>query len=165
MRQRGVGQERSVGQRVQEGREVADLVRGNYNYRADALSLNFVGTNVRDCAGSPFPSGCYGSGFVNYSIEHLGPYPVSNHQGERYEPPLFTGLIESARGLSAERYLTNPLSSADRALIEPYSRGEFRGRPLTGTYVIRIWDDGVVNFDHIEDIQILLDYRYWTRFR
>ncbi len=138
---------------------------GNYNYRADALSLNFVGTNVRDCAGSPFPSGCYGSGFVNYSIEHLGPYPVSNHQGERYEPPLFTGLIESARGLSAERYLTNPLSSADRALIEPYSRGEFRGRPLTGTYVIRIWDDGVVNFDHIEDIQILLDYRYWTRFR
>ena len=25
--------------------------------------------------------------------------------------------------------------------------------------------DGVVNFDAIEDIQILLDYRYWTRFR
>ncbi len=138
---------------------------GNYNYRTERLAMNFVGTNVRDCSTSRFPSGCYGSGFVNYSVEHLGPYTVTNHQGELYDAPLFTGTIEYTRGLSAERYLTNPLSGADRALIEPYSRGEFRGRPLTGDYVVRVWDDGIINFDAIEDIQILLHYRYWTRFR
>ena len=137
---------------------------GNYNYRMERVGLNFVGTGIRDCTDSQLPSGCFGSGFVNYSIEHLGPYPVTNHQGDQYMPPLFTGRVEYARGLAAERYLTNPLSSADRALIEPYARGEFRGRPLTGTYVVRIWDDGVVDFDQIEDVQIMLDYRYWTRF-
>lgn len=138
---------------------------GNYNYRTDGISLNFVGTNIRSCEDDPFPSSCYGSGFVNYSVEHLGPYTVINHQGHEYSAPLFTGVIEYARGLAGERFLTNPLSSADRALIEPYRRGEFRGRPLTGMYIVRVWDDGVVNFDAIEDIQILLDYRYWTRFR
>ena len=143
----------------------AGFAVGNYNYRMDRLALNFVGTGVRDCENSTFPSTCYSSGNVNYSLEHLGPYTVINHQGDEYRAPLFTGNIEHARALSAERYLTNPLSSADRALIEPYSRGEFRGRPLTGTYVVRIWDDGNVNFNAIEDVQILLDYRYWTRFR
>lgn len=143
----------------------AGFAVGNYNYRTDGLALNFVGTNVRDCEGSAFPSSCFGSGYVNYSIEHVGPYTVINHQGERYSAPLFTGLIEYARGLSSERYLTNPLSSADRSLIESYTRGEFRGRPLTGSYIVRIWDDGAVNFGAIEDVQILLNYRYWTRFR
>ncbi|MEM9194910.1 MAG: hypothetical protein AAGF12_37370 [Myxococcota bacterium] len=137
---------------------------GNYNYRVDRLGINVVGTNVRDCSRSNFPSECYASGFVNYSIEHLGPYIVQNHQGEEYSAPLFTGLIEYARGLSAERYLTNPLSGADQSLIEPYMRSEFRGRPMTGDYVVRIWDDGFVDFNAVEDIQILADYRYWTRF-
>jgi len=143
----------------------AGFAVGNYNYRMDRLALNFVGTGVRDCEDSAFPSTCYGSGYVNYSLEHLGPYTVINHQGDEYQAPLFTGNIEHARGLSAERYLTNPLSAADRGLIEPYRRGEFRGRPLTGTYVVKIWDDGTINFNAIEDVQILLDYRYWTRFR
>lgn len=138
---------------------------GNYNYRTEKLALNFVGTGVRDCEDSPYPSSCYGSGYVNYSVEHLGPYPVLNHQGDTYLAPLFIGNIEHARGLSVERYLTNPLSGADRGLIEPYARAEFRGRPLTGQYIVRVWDDDVVDFDRIEDIQILLDYRYWTRFR
>ena len=142
----------------------AGFALGNFNYRVERVGLNFVGTSVRDCTEDQFPSSCYGSGFVNYSIEHGPPYPVTNHAGDQYLAPLFTGRIEYARALAAERYLTNPLSSADRALIEPYSRGELRGRPLTGAYTVRIWDDGVVNFDRIEDVQILLDYRYWTRF-
>jgi len=37
------------------------------------------------------------------------------------------------------------------------------GRPLAGKYTLRIWDDDALHFDRIEDIQIILGYRYWTR--
>ncbi len=88
---------------------------------------------------------------------------MGNHRGEDYDAPLFTGRIEHGRGLVAERYLTNPLSSADRSLAEPYLHRELRGRPLDGTYVVRVWDEPGVRFDWIEDVQVLLNYIYWTR--
>lgn len=142
----------------------AGFARGNFNYRVDGIAVNFVGSGARECEGAPLPSTCYSAGYVPYSLHHLGPYVARNHVGADYVAPLFNGYIEHARGLAAERYLTNPISSADRALIEPYMQRQFRGRPLTGTYVLRIWDDGSVIFDEIEDVQVLLDYRFWTRF-
>ena len=90
---------------------------------------------------------------------------VTNHMGDGYSAPLFEGVVEYARGLAAERYVSNPISSADNALIGPYERREFQGRPLSGNYVVRIWDDGVFQFDRLEDVQVVLGYRYWTRFR
>lgn len=144
--------------------ERAGFAIGNYNYRFESVALNFVGSNIRTCEFSTNPSQCNSSGNVPYSIEHAGPFQVRNFGGDLYTAPLFAGRIEHARGLAAERYLTNPLSSADRSLVEPYTRYELRGRPLTGAYVIRIWDTGEVNFNEIEDIQVLLGYRYWTRF-
>lgn len=94
---------------------------------------------------------------------HMGPFGVRNHMGRLYDAPLFTGRIERARALAAERYVTNPISSADRSLIEPYVRTELRGRPLSGTYLLRIWDDPTLAWENVEDIQIVLNYRYWTR--
>lgn len=141
------------------------LAFGNYNYRVESLGVNIVGTNVRDCenAEGTTPSTCYASGNIAYSVIHQGPYWVRNHTGGLYEAPLFTGRIERARAVAAERYLTNPLSSADRGLLEPYLRGEFRGRPMPGTYLLRVWDDPAVRFDRIEDVQLVVNYRYWTR--
>jgi hypothetical protein len=102
---------------------------------------------------------------VPYTIEHVGPYVVRNHRAETYEAPLFEGVIEHARGVATERYVSNPISSADRALVEPYLQRQFRGRPLTGTYRLRIWErDGVV-FSGIEDVQVVMNYQFWTRFR
>lgn len=147
------------------GLERAGFAVGNYNYRTESIALNFVGTNTRQCDGNTLPSQCYGSGYLLYTLEHNGPYIVRNFEGNYYSAPLYLGRIEFTRGLAAERYLTNPVSSADRALIDPYTRNEFRGRPLTGSYVIRVWDTGDVNFNGIEDVQVLLGYRYWTRFR
>lgn len=141
----------------------AGFARGNYNYRIAGLGLNFVGTNLRDCSGTRFGATCYSAGYLNYSIYHEGTYRVRNHRGETYDAPLFTGNIEQARGLAAERYVTNPLSSGDHALIDDYMRHELDGRPLTGDYVVRIWDDGTVDFEALEDVQVVLQYRYWTR--
>lgn len=138
---------------------------GNFNYRIESIGVNLVGTGLRDCSDlrEGTSTGCYASGNVSYSILHNGPYLVRNARGELYSAPLFPGRIESARALAAERMLTNPLSSADRGLIEPYTRHEMRGRPLGGSFALRIWDDEGFRFDRLEDVQVVLGYRYWTR--
>ncbi|HJL33238.1 MAG TPA: hypothetical protein RMI62_29370 [Polyangiaceae bacterium LLY-WYZ-15_(1-7)] len=142
----------------------AGFAIGNFNYRAERVGVNFVGTNLRDCSASENPSTCFASGFVPYSLEHIGPYYARNHLGGDYSAPLFQGTIEHARGLAAERYLTNPISSTDRALVDPYMQTQFRGRPLNGTYRLRIWDVDGIRFENLEDVQVVLDYRFWTRF-
>ena len=87
------------------------------------------------------PSTCYAGGYVPYTIIQEGPYFVRNHMGDDYEAKLFTARIEHARGLGLERYFTNPMSSTDQQLLESYLRREFRGRPLDGNFVLRIWDE------------------------
>jgi hypothetical protein len=137
---------------------------GNFNYRIDTLGLNFVGTGVRNCSGSDLPTTCYAGGFVTYSLEHQGPYYVRNHLGADFKADLFTGTIEHARGLGNERYVTNPLGSADKSLMDQYLRREFQGRPLDGNFILRVWEAEGVDFNAIQDVQIVLNYRYWTRF-
>ena len=140
------------------------FARGNFNYRIDRIGLNFVGTGTRNCVDSQSGSTCYAAGYIPYSIEHNGPFYVRNHEGADVESLIFDGRIEHARGLASERYLSNPLSSADEALTAQYLRSELRGRPLDGNFVIRVWDEPGVDFNAIRDIQIELKYRYWTRF-
>ena len=56
------------------------------------------------------------------------------------------------------------MGEADRQLIEPYLRSELNGRPLDGEFILRVWDEPGVNFNAIQDVQLLIDYGYWTRF-
>ena len=55
------------------------------------------------------------------------------------------------------------MSTADRSLLEPYLRHELRGRPLGGAFLVRIWDDPALVWENVEDVQVVLNYRYWTR--
>jgi len=150
---------------IQQGRVLnfGGFARGNYNYRIDSLALNFVG-NPRDCGSSAAPESCAGAGYLPYSIAHVGPFVVRNHLGADMPAKVFDGNIEHARGLATERYITNPISSSDSSLIEQYMRREFQGRPLDGNFVIRIWDEDGVDFNSIKDVQLVLHYRYWTKF-
>lgn len=141
----------------------AGFAYGNFNYRIDTLGLNVVGGAARQCANTAFPSTCYNVGYIPFSLEHRGPFVVRNHFGEDFRARLFPGRIEFAKALAAERYLTNPLSAADESLMSQYMRREFQGRPLTGQYILRIWEQPGVNFEGIEDVQVVLNYRYWTR--
>jgi hypothetical protein len=140
------------------------FARGNFNYRIESVGLNFVGTNVRNCEDSEVPQPCYSGGFVPYSLAHVGPFFVRNYTGADVEAHVFDGNIEHARGLATERYLANPLSESDRSLMEQYTRRELSGRPLDGNFVLRVWEEEGVDFDAIEDVQVVLNYRYWTRF-
>lgn len=141
------------------------FAKGNFNYRISDVAVNFVGTGIIDCSSSPNPASCYASGNLQYSLVHSGPYFVRNHEGRDARIQLFEGNVEHARGLAIERYLTNPLSSDDDALVHQYLRTELRGRPLDGNFTLRVWDKPGVKFDAIADVQLLLKYRYWTRFR
>jgi len=139
------------------------FARGNFNYRFESVGVNFVGTSTRDCENSSTPSTCYSAGFVPYSLYHKGPFFVHNHYGEDYRVHLFDGTIEHARGLAAERYLSNPIASTDKELLEDYLRTEYQGRPLDGHFVLRVWEESGVNFAALEDAQLILNYRYWSR--
>jgi hypothetical protein len=138
------------------------FARGNYNYRIDSLALNFVGSATRDCSNSDLPDTCYNAGFIPYTILHTGPFYTRNQAGADVEALLFDGTIEHARGLALERYITNPVSSTDHDLLSTYMRNEFAGRPLDGNFTVRMWEEPGVNLDGVEDVQLVLNYRYWT---
>jgi hypothetical protein len=151
---------------IQNGKlfKYSGFARGNFNYRIESVALNFVGSGVRNCEGSNLPSTCYNAGFVPYSLLHNGPFFVRNDSGGDFKAELFDGRIEHARGLALERYLTNPLSSTDRELLGDYMRNELIGRPLDGNFALRVWEEPGVDFESIADVQLVLNYRYWTRF-
>jgi hypothetical protein len=142
---------------------VGGFAKGNFNYRLHQIGVNVVGTGVRACSDASSGAACSGAGFVTYTLLHEGPYLVRNHQGEDFVASLREGRIEHARALGLERYITNPVSSTDESLLENYMRREMSGRPLDGNFVLRIWDDDGVDFSAIEDVQLVVDYGYWTR--
>ena len=49
-------------------------------------------------------------------------------------------------------------------LMSGYMRKELAGRPLDGTFVLRMWEEPGVNLEAVQDVQLVLNYRYWTAF-
>ncbi len=139
------------------------FARGNFNYRFNKVGVNVVGTGVRDCSTVTTGQTCHGAGYATYTLLHEGPYFVRNHLGADFEASLFNGRIEHARALAAERYITNPIGSTDRGLLNDYMRREYAGRPLNGVLRLRVWEEPGVNFQAIQDVQLIIDYGYWTR--
>lgn len=150
---------------IESGRQLSEagFASGNFNYRLNRVAVNLVGSGLRDCAASSAPQSCYSSGNLSYSLYHLGPFYVRNHFGDNFEAMLFDGRIERARALASERYISNPVGSADADLLEQFMRTEFQGRPMDGTFVVRVWDEPGVQFNSLEDVQLVFDYGYWTR--
>lgn len=141
------------------------LARDNFNYRIRTVTVNLVGTSILDCSTSVRPDECYADASIQYSMRHDGRVMLEDYEGEQASFAMSPGVIERARSLSAERVLTNPLSSADRALIADYERDEWLGRPLCGTFRIRIHHHRAMDWRNLEDVQLLLRYDYWTRSR
>jgi len=141
----------------------AGFARGNFNYRFEDVAVNVVGTAVKDCEHSETPSSCYAANFLQYTLVHEGPFLVRNYFGEDYEAPLYPGRIQQSKALLAERYLTNPLSSADNSLLQRYWDTELVGRPMAGNYTLRVYDADGLNWNALQDVQLVMNYRYWTR--
>ncbi len=136
---------------------------GSFNYRTRRFAVNVVGTAVRDCEASDWPTTCNASAFLPTSLRHDGPYEVRSYDGSTYLAPIFDGEAHG-KALTAERYITNPLSTADQSLLASYWRTAFAGRPLAGRYRLRIEDVPSLQWERVRDVQLVVDYGFWTRF-
>jgi hypothetical protein len=139
------------------------LAAGNYNYRHEQVAFNVVGSAVLDCSRAARPWECYGDGNVEFSLRQDGLVFVENHEREIHSFLAEPGVILEGRALAAERVLTNPISASDLSLISPFERRELWGRPLMGNYMLRIHGRPEIVWEYIEGVQMLLQYRYWTR--
>jgi len=144
---------------------IGKLARGNFNFRHIDLALNIVGTGVRDCTKTP-TSSCFGSGYTEYTLEHDSTHAgVMAWDGTVQFFDFGLAPVEHGKALSAERYITMPIGSADTSLLSQpgISKPEYRGRPLDGAYRLKIWDSPALQWHRLEDIQFILKYRYWSK--
>jgi len=144
---------------------VGQIAAGNYNMRHGTVSLNAVGTGVINCAEDSSAS-CFGTGFVEYDLEHSAfNIPIISTSDAIQCFDFGAATIVSGKALAAERYITQPIAAADSALLaQPaMQKPEFSGRPLSGIYHLRIKDSPTLAWDHIEDIQMVLNYSYWSK--
>jgi hypothetical protein len=154
-----------------QGALTGQLAGSNFNYRHMTIAVNLVGTAVKDCTNVP-QSSCYGGGFIQYSLMHdaeaaaivnfLG---LSGSPGKSSQHFTFgIAEINHAKALAAEKYITTPIGSSDQGLLgqDGLTKAELRGRPLDGNYRLRIWDSPALQWNHLEDIQFVLNYQYWA---
>ena len=140
------------------------LARGNFNYRHINVAVNLVGTGVRDCTQTPTPD-CFGTGYIEYTLEHDGTNAgITDYNGKTRVFDFGIADIQHGKALAAERYITMPLGTADSTLLSQpgIQHVELRGRPLDGVYRLRIWDTPSLHWGQLQDIQILVNYRYWS---
>jgi hypothetical protein len=138
---------------------------GNYNYRHTNTAVNLVGTGVLDCTNDP-RSSCYSSAYLEYDFTHFAfNVPLIDYSNDVRCFNFGAGQIRSGKVLAAERVLSLPMGSADRELISQpaFLKPEFSGRPLSGSYRFRIKDTPALAWEKVEDVQIVLNYRYWSR--
>lgn len=135
----------------------------NFNYRIEEVGLNIVGTNVRICDPDTGTESCYGAAYLPYTFAQAGPVQVRDHGWVVRNFLMPAALIRHGKGLAAEVFLTNPLTPSHASLMAEYMKDDFRGRPVQANYAITLWDDGRLNWDAVEDIQLVLRYRYWSR--
>ncbi|MBU1218349.1 hypothetical protein KKF34_07335 [Myxococcota bacterium] len=138
------------------------IAEGNFNYRHKMVAVNLVGTNLINCEGADAYN-CFTNAYIPYTLIHNGSVKVRNHQWITNSFDISTAKIEHAKALAAEVVVTNPMTSNHQSLIAQYEKKELRGRPLNGTYTIRIWDTPYLNWNALEDIQLIWRYHYWAR--
>lgn len=138
---------------------------GNLNLRHVDIGVNVVGSGVLDCSLSS-GSGCYDSAFLEYDLQHTAyDAAIQNAQNQTVCFNFGSAQIRSGKAIAAERMLTLPLSGTDAQLLQSpaFTKTELAGRPLSGVYRLRIKESPALVFNQIEDIQLVLHYRYWSR--
>ena len=134
-----------------------------YNFRHERLAVNFVGEDVFHC-----PDGrtgdCQYNRTVPYRLEHSGHnVPVRNWDGDIIEFDLPTGRIEPGPGVASGLVIATPMESEHDSALTGYWKSELRGRPLAGLYTLRVWETPGLQWSQVADVQLVFDYRYWTR--
>jgi len=141
------------------------LAPGNYNYRNNTVALNVVGTGVIDCS-QQRGSSCNGSAYLQYDLDHIAyNVPIEDYEGGTSCFDFGAGAIKGGKALASERFLTLPLGASDRETVNqsPFLKPEFSGRPLSGAYRLRIHDEPQLVWRNVDDVQLVMNYGYWSR--
>ena len=145
--------------------------RKRYNHRLGQMALNVVGSGVRDCTGVDDYGTCASAQTLDYTLEHDGTgaelWGLDSPVFRAGPYPFDFGLASlSGRAVAAERNFTY-LSSSDRAMAfgSGVGKNDFDGRPIDARtlYRLRIWETDALRWDRVDDVQMLLTYRYWTK--
>lgn len=141
------------------------LAQGNFNYRLRTVALNIVGTDVLDCSQATSPSTCAANPWVSYDLKQMGDVFVRNHHMEFNVRPfkIPTGRISGGKAWAAEQVIGFPTSGAHQGALSQIQKVSLMGRPLEGSYELRIYDTPELVWPNVEDIQFVLGYHYWTR--
>lgn len=149
---------------IADGTSLGNFAANNFNYRHGGVVMNVVGSGVLDCAGQD--DSCYGNGYIEYDLTHTAfSAELVDYAGDARCFSFGEAGIRQGKALTAERYLGVPMSSSDRALIEQpaFLKTSLRGRPISGVYKIRIYEQPGLRWDAIEDVQLVLSHNYWSR--
>jgi len=141
------------------------LAQSNFNYRVRTVALNIVGTDVIDCSKAESPSTCDANPWLSYDLKQYGDVWIRNHHEELSVQPfnIPTGRISGGKAWAAEQVIGYPLSGAHQSAMTQLNKIALMGRPLEGTFELRIYDVPELVWENVEDIQIVLGYHYWTR--
>ncbi len=150
---------------IESGRYLTSdaIARGNYNYRHGSVALNLVGSNLVSCSdGGSYQ--CHANGYLPYTLIHDGRVLLRNHTGRMESFSMNHARVEHGKALAAEVVVTNPPTGHHQTLLSGFEKREFRGRPLMGQYTLRLWETDPLNWEQLEDVQLVWRYRYWTAF-
>jgi hypothetical protein len=91
--------------------------------------------------------------------------PLDDYEGGIRCFDFGSGNIRGAKALAAERFITLPMSSSDKDMVSqsPFLKPEFSGRPLSGSYRLRILDEPQLVWENVNDVQIVMNYSYWSK--
>ena len=106
---------------------------------------------------------CLASGMLKYSLQHSGHVSIRNHYDDVEDFTMTSAWLRGAKALAMETRLSMPMASVDRDAMSTLMHQEFRGRPIQGDYVLRIYDEADLVWENLTDIQWYLEYDYWTR--
>ena len=142
------------------------LAAGNFNYRHVNLALNLVGTGLVDCTGQP--ATCRNTNTVDYTLAHDA-FSI-RLRGVAGKLRLFNfgeASIHDGRALASEIQVEVPVTAEYAGLLQQdgVTKTEYMGRPVDGTYRLRIWDRPGLQWHRLKDVQLVLRYRYWSSIR
>ncbi|MCP4606996.1 MAG: hypothetical protein GY847_41870 [Proteobacteria bacterium] len=137
------------------------IALNNFNYRMRTVAANVVGINVMD-----FENGTDASNpWLVYDLKQMGNVRIRNHHEEfsleEFDIP--TGRISGGQAWAAEQVIGFPISSAHQSALAQLTRTALMGRPMQGSFELRLYDTDELVWNNIDDIQLILGYHYWTR--
>ena len=141
------------------------VAANNFNYRLTNVAVNIVGTDVIDCDYAISPANCAANNWITYDLKQMGDVRIRNHTMvdtvKVYNIP--TGRISGGKAWAAEQVVGYPISGSHWNMLSQINRKSLMGRPMEGLFELRIHNTPEVNWNNVEDVQIIMGYHYWTR--